>query len=85
MCAEAAALNPSLQSLLKYSCLLLPPTATTGTYRLLPAVIEEELQQPGQRLERPGELSEAARAARRRDALRRLDFLLRSKLLAVRG
>lgn len=55
-----------------------------GNYRLLPAVIEEELVQPGQRLERPGELGEAARAAARTDALRRLDFLLRSKLLAVR-
>ncbi|PSC70987.1 mediator of RNA polymerase II transcription subunit 14 isoform A [Micractinium conductrix] len=53
----------------------------TGTYRLLPRVIEDELQQPGQRLERPVEVDEAARSARSRDALRRLDFLLRSKLL----
>lgn len=60
------------------------PPARAGSYRLLPRVIEDELQQPGQRLERPGELEEAARAAQRRDALRRLDFLLRSKLLAVR-
>lgn len=62
-----------------------PCRPAAGTYRLLPAVIEEELVQPGQRLERPGELSEQARAARRTDALRRLDFLLRSKLLAVRA
>ncbi|KAL4428264.1 hypothetical protein ABPG75_002353 [Micractinium tetrahymenae] len=55
----------------------------TGTYRLLPRIIEDELQQPGQRLERPGELDDAARAQKRRDALRRVDFLLRSKLLTA--
>ena len=56
---------------------------TPGNYRVLPSVIEEELVQPGQRLERPGELSEAAAAEQRQEATRRLDFLLRSKLLAV--
>lgn len=59
--------------------------SNAGTYRLLPRIIEDELQQPGQRLERPGELDDAARQRRRREALRRVDFLLRSKLLAVRG
>jgi hypothetical protein len=55
----------------------------TGTYSLLPSIIEEELQQPGQRLERPGEQDTAQQGERRAAALRRVDFLLRSKLLAV--
>lgn len=54
-----------------------------GNYRVLPSVIEEELVQPGQRLERPGEVPEAAAAEQRQEATRRIDFLLRSKLLAV--
>ena len=54
-----------------------------GSYRLLPSIIEEELQQPGQRLERPGEQDAAQQGERRAAALRRIDFLLRSKLLAV--
>ena len=54
-----------------------------GTYRLLPSIIEEELQQPGQRLERPGEQDTAQQGERRAAALRRVDFLLRPKLLAV--
>ncbi|KAL4858849.1 Mediator of RNA polymerase II transcription subunit 14 [Chlorella vulgaris] len=55
----------------------------TGNYRLLPSVIEDELAQPGQRLQRPGEVLETQLAEQQRDALRRVDFLLRSKLLAM--
>ena len=81
----AAAPAAALQPLSPADAWCRPIPAPAGTYRLLPAVIEDELQQPGQRLERPGELDEAARVEKRRAALRRLDFLLRSKLLAVRG
>ncbi len=62
---------------------MLNPTLQAGNYRVLPSVIEEELVQPGQRLERPGEVSDAAAAEQRQEATRRIDFLLRSKLLAV--
>ncbi|KAI3423531.1 hypothetical protein D9Q98_010711 [Chlorella vulgaris] len=55
----------------------------TGNYRLLPSVIEDELARPGQRLQRPGEVLETQLAEQQRDALRRVDFLLRSKLLAM--
>lgn len=58
---------------------------TAGNYRLLPSVIEDELARPGQRLQRPGEVLETQLAEQQRDALRRVDFLLRSKLLAVSG
>jgi hypothetical protein len=54
-----------------------------GTYCLLPSLVEDELAQPGQRLERPGEVDEARRAEQRRAASRRMDYLLRSKLLSV--
>lgn len=58
-------------------------TLQAGNYRVLPSVIEDELVRPGQRLERPGEVSDAAAAEQRQEATRRIDFLLRSKLLAV--
>ncbi|PRW44595.1 mediator of RNA polymerase II transcription subunit 14 [Chlorella sorokiniana] len=55
----------------------------SGNYRVLPSVIEEELVQPGQRLERPGEVPEVVAAEQQQAATRRIDFLLRSKLLTT--
>lgn len=79
-CETPAASTSSLPAAPAHAARNLLPA---GNYRVLPSVIEEELVQPGQRLERPGEVSDAAAAEQRQEATRRIDFLLRSKLLAV--
>lgn len=79
-CETPAASTSSLPAAPAHAARNLLPA---GNYRVLPSVIEEELVQPGQRLERPGEVPEAAAAEQRQEATRRVDFLLRSKLLTV--